>query len=64
MQARHRARSAGRAEPEGDARHHRGGGGQELGVQGTPTFFINGEMFTESPVYDGLEAAIDTVLAE
>lgn len=36
--------------------------GQALGVQGTPTFFINGEKFDGRPDYDGLTAAIDASL--
>lgn len=37
--------------------------GEALGVQGTPTFFINGTRFTDRPTYDGLKAAIDPLLA-
>ncbi|MFI1197208.1 DsbA family protein [Micromonospora sp. NPDC020750] len=37
--------------------------GENLGVQGTPTFFINGERYTGSPTYAGLKASIDTSLA-
>ncbi|MER7417367.1 thioredoxin domain-containing protein [Micromonospora peucetia] len=37
--------------------------GEALGVQGTPTFFINGTRFTDQPTYDGLKAAIDASLA-
>lgn len=37
--------------------------GESLGVQGTPTFFINGTQFTGRPTYDGLKAAIDKSLA-
>jgi protein-disulfide isomerase len=36
--------------------------GENVGVQGTPTFFINGEKYTEQPSYDGLKAAIDASL--
>ncbi|WP_353890629.1 thioredoxin domain-containing protein [Micromonospora sp. WMMA1363] len=37
--------------------------GEALGVQGTPTFFINGTQFTGRPTYDNLKTAIDTSLA-
>jgi protein-disulfide isomerase len=37
--------------------------GVALGVQGTPTFFVNGVMFQQQPTYDGLKAAIDRELA-
>lgn len=37
--------------------------GEALGVQGTPTFFINGQKFDGSPTYDGLKAAVDESLA-
>lgn len=37
--------------------------GISLGVQGTPTFFINGAGFTGAPTYQGLKAAIDAELA-
>lgn len=37
--------------------------GVVLGVQGTPTFFVNGVMFQQQPTYDGLKAAIDRELA-
>lgn len=37
--------------------------GENAGVQGTPTFFINGEKFDGRPDYDGLKAAIDASLA-
>lgn len=36
--------------------------GENAGVQGTPTFFINGEKYTDSPTYDGLKAAINASL--
>lgn len=37
--------------------------GMALGVQGTPTFFLNGEKFEGQPTYEGLKAAIDAALA-
>lgn len=37
--------------------------GSEAGVQGTPTFFINGTKFTGAPSYGNLKAAIDKVLS-
>ncbi|MGN2642171.1 MULTISPECIES: DsbA family protein [Nocardia] len=37
--------------------------GMSLGVQGTPTFFINDTRFTGRPTYAALKAAIDTALA-
>ncbi|MFC4065804.1 DsbA family protein [Actinoplanes subglobosus] len=36
--------------------------GTALGVQGTPTFFVNGERFTGEPSYQGLKSAVDEVL--
>jgi protein-disulfide isomerase len=38
--------------------------GAALGVQGTPTFFVNGERFTEQPTYEALKAAVDKGLGE
>ena len=38
--------------------------GQALGVQGTPTFFINGQKFTGDPTYAGLKAAVDELLTQ
>ncbi|WP_354950074.1 thioredoxin domain-containing protein [Amycolatopsis sp. NPDC006131] len=38
--------------------------GTALGVQGTPTFFINGVQFTGRPTYDALKYAIDRELAK
>ena len=35
--------------------------GATVGVQGTPTFFINGTKFTGAPTYDALKAAIEKV---
>jgi protein-disulfide isomerase len=37
--------------------------GAKLGVQGTPSFFINGTKFTGAPTYDALKAAIDRELS-
>ncbi|MEU9507226.1 thioredoxin domain-containing protein [Micromonospora sp. NPDC048170] len=37
--------------------------GENLGVRGTPTFFINGKQYTDQPTYAGLKAAIDASLA-
>ena len=37
--------------------------GVALGVQGTPTFFLNGEKFEGQPTYEGLKAAVDAALA-
>jgi protein-disulfide isomerase len=37
--------------------------GTALGVQGTPTFFVNGERFTGQPSYEGLKSAIDQALS-
>ncbi|MDX8143162.1 thioredoxin domain-containing protein [Lentzea sp. BCCO 10_0061] len=38
--------------------------GTTVGVQGTPTFFINGTKFQGAPSYDGLKAAIERELAK
>jgi protein-disulfide isomerase len=38
--------------------------GSRLGVQGTPTFFINGTKFSGAPTYDALKAAIERELAK
>lgn len=38
--------------------------GTTLGVQGTPTFFINSVKFTGQPTYQALKAAIDGELAK
>ncbi|MDX3663651.1 thioredoxin domain-containing protein [Streptomyces sp. ID05-26A] len=38
--------------------------GNTVGVQGTPTFFINGTKFGGRPSYDGLKAVIDQELAK
>jgi protein-disulfide isomerase len=38
--------------------------GQELGVSGTPTFFVNGEKFDGQPTYAALKAAVDNALAQ
>jgi protein-disulfide isomerase len=37
--------------------------GVTVGVQGTPTFFVNGTVFTGPPSYEGLKSAIDRELA-
>lgn len=37
--------------------------GESLGVQGTPSFFINGRQFEGNPTAPGLSAAIDEALA-
>jgi protein-disulfide isomerase len=37
--------------------------GSKAGVQGTPTFFVNGTKFTGAPSYDALKAAIDKALS-
>ena len=36
--------------------------GQALGVQGTPSFFIDGKKFEDRPDYAGLKTAIDASL--
>lgn len=38
--------------------------GKDLGVTGTPTFFLNGERLRSAPTYAALKAAIDGALAE
>ncbi|MDG4785022.1 thioredoxin domain-containing protein [Micromonospora sp. WMMD1102] len=38
--------------------------GIAVGVQGTPTFFVNGERFEGQPTYAGLKAAVDAALAK
>lgn len=37
--------------------------GQRLGVQGTPTFFVNGARYEQQPTYEALKATIDNALA-
>ncbi|WP_189115799.1 DsbA family protein [Pilimelia terevasa] len=37
--------------------------GDSAGVPSTPTFFVNGALFTGAPTYDGLKAAVDKALA-
>lgn len=37
--------------------------GANLGVQGTPTFFVNGTRFEGQPSYAGLKSAVDEALA-
>ena len=36
---------------------------QEVGVQGTPSFYVNGQSFAGNPTVDGLSQAIDAQLA-
>ncbi|WP_181774370.1 DsbA family protein [Amycolatopsis pittospori] len=38
--------------------------GANIGVEGTPTFFVNGVKFTRAPSYQELKAAIDRELAK
>ncbi|MET0135162.1 MAG: thioredoxin domain-containing protein [Kibdelosporangium sp.] len=38
--------------------------GSALGVNGTPTFFVNGVKFTGAPTYDRLKSAVDAELAK
>ncbi|MGI5151617.1 DsbA family protein [Plantactinospora sp. CA-294935] len=38
--------------------------GIAVGVQGTPTFFVNGERFEGQPTYAGLRAAVDAALTK
>lgn len=38
--------------------------GEAVGVQGTPTFFINGTKFAQNPTYEALKTAIDTALGK
>lgn len=38
--------------------------GIDLGVQGTPTFFVNGQQLQGPPTYEALKAAIDQELAK
>ena len=37
--------------------------GAAPGSRGTPTFFVNGELFEKQATYDDLKAAIDAALA-
>lgn len=37
-------------------------GGVKFGVKGTPTFFLNGEIFAGEPTYEAFKAAIDPLL--
>ena len=37
---------------------------QEVGVQGTPSFYINGQSFGGNPTVEGLSQAIDAQLAK
>ena len=36
--------------------------GQDIGVQGTPTFYLNGRVFEKDPTYNNIKAAIDAAL--
>jgi protein-disulfide isomerase len=38
--------------------------GVALGVQGTPTFFVNGTKFTGRPTYEALKATVDAELSK
>lgn len=38
--------------------------GEKAGVEGTPTFFINGRLFTGAPTAEGFQSAIDAALKE
>ncbi|MEV7552242.1 thioredoxin domain-containing protein [Amycolatopsis sp. NPDC089917] len=38
--------------------------GANIGVEGTPTFFVNGVKFSGSPSYEALKAAVDRELAK
>jgi protein-disulfide isomerase len=38
--------------------------GQRLGVQGTPTFFVNGARYEQEPTYEALKKTIDDALAQ
>lgn len=51
---------SGRARTKVDADY---GKGMEVGVQGTPSFYINGYAFTGNPSPEGLSAAIDVELS-
>lgn len=37
--------------------------GQRLGVRGTPTFFVNGQLIRDGSNYQALQAAIETALS-
>ncbi|GAA1389220.1 DsbA family protein [Catellatospora chokoriensis] len=37
--------------------------GAAAGARGTPTFFVNGKLFEQTPTYDNLKAAVDAALA-
>ncbi|MEE6261539.1 DsbA family protein [Plantactinospora sonchi] len=38
--------------------------GQRLGVQGTPTFFVNGARYEQDPTYEALKKTVDDALAQ
>lgn len=38
--------------------------GERLGVQGTPTFFVNGTRYQQTPTYEALKKTIDGALAQ
>jgi hypothetical protein len=38
--------------------------GQQVGVPGTPTFYINGKSFSQAPTLDGFSTAIEAALKE
>ena len=53
------------ADPQVDARvRSDAADGEQLGVQGTPTFFVNGVQFDGQPTYAALKATIDEALAK
>ncbi|WP_192772541.1 DsbA family protein [Plantactinospora soyae] len=52
------------ASPEVDARVRADAeDGQRVGVQGTPTFFVNGARYEQQPTYEALKKTIDDALA-
>jgi protein-disulfide isomerase len=38
--------------------------GVRLGVQGTPTFFVNGTRYQQQPTYEALKKTVDDALAQ
>jgi protein-disulfide isomerase len=38
--------------------------GERFGVQGTPTFFVNGARYEREPTYEALKQTIDDALAQ
>lgn len=38
--------------------------GREVGVEGTPSFYLNGQAFTGNPTFEGISKAIDAELAK